>query len=133
MDQNLPPSNTPPTDAPVAPSTTSPMPQASTIQPVTGSPSGSTPPPTEKKKIPMIVAILVIFLIVLVIGVAAYFMMNSTAPKTTSLPVATPTVAPTATLTPEEEEVDAIDTGASESSDLEDVEKDINSLVSPTP
>lgn len=103
-------------------------------KPVEGQPntqdSGQTPPPAGKNKKGLIAAA-VIFLVLLVGTAAVLFTQNSTTQmgaRTTPAPSVGNQSVPTTAPQTIEDEVEAVDTGASESSDLKEVEKDINSL-----
>ena len=120
MDTNNP---TPSTQAPMG--NAAPTQATPSIQPVS-----APPPPPEPKKSPMMMIIFIVVILLLAGGVSAYLLMNKPSQPVTKVPVTQPTATPT--MSPEEKEVDAIDTGATESSDLEDVKNDVNSLTSPT-
>lgn len=119
-----------------APATTTPpvTPVTDPAKPVEGQPntppSGQTPPPAGKSKKGLILAA-VIFIVLLIGTAAVLFTQNQTTQmgaRTTPAPAANqavPSVVPTQTV---EEEVEAVDPGASESSDLNEVQKDINNL-----
>lgn len=152
MDQNTnPPSSNPNPATPTAPGQT---PAATPpVTPPPGQPAGPTTPPTEgtgnanpmssqqpgqtgttppanNSKKGMIIAI-VVFLVLLVAAAALLLTQQATTQPeqqpvpSTSVENTAPTLAPTQSV---EEEIDAVDTGASESSDLKEVEEDINSL-----
>jgi uncharacterized protein HemX len=125
--QSTPAPSAPPTQTPAAPATPSnPTPTNSTP------PTSQTPPPAGNKSKKGLVIAIIVFLVLLA-GAAALLFTQNPAVQTEQTVVPTtsvenneaPTTAPTQSV---EQEVDAVDTGATESSDLKEVEEEINTL-----
>lgn len=120
-------------EIPMTPPTTPETPSTPPVTPgtPTTAPAMGATPPAEKKPLSKFVIVLVVLIFLVLLGVGGYLMMSK---PTTPTPVAAvPTAAPTVTMSPEETEVNAIDTGASDSSDLDEVQNDVNSLTTPSP
>lgn len=141
MDQNQNPSTPnqtpPPSSSPTQPS----VPPTLGATPATSSnPSnpnqtpGQTPPPAgHKSKKAGIIAAVAVFLVLF--GIAAALLLPQSQNQQPATPTAVPTAAEIQTDTPNleptqnlQEEIDAVDTGASESSDLNEAQQEAESL-----
>ncbi len=134
MDQTSPPNQnqpTPPSQQTPPPQSMPPSQQPS--QPVVSQTPPTVPPqPGNKNNKGLIIGIVAGILLLLAVGAVIYIQSANNKPPTvavTPTPVVQETPVPTQVpAVTEVQEVDNVDTGASESSDLQDVQTDINGL-----
>lgn len=106
-----------------------PVPPQTTPTPVQVQPVPQPPPVKKGNKGVILVILLVALLLLAALGYLFLSKKQEVKPVTVQQVVSpTPTAEPTTTQTPEEQEVESVDLGDTDSSDMVDVENDISGL-----